>query len=223
MNYENEYHMVLRNPETLDCCGCYSDVLSSIPQKITRDEITFKEFLELTGKSSGLIICMVLSVPFLIPISIPGTGIIAGLAIFIISISIMLEKRYLIPNRLLNYKMSKMNLIKVLDATFCLLTYLEKYIKPRFLTMTNKAIMRKINSSLMIFSAILFMTPLPIPLTDTLPALCVFFLAAGSLECDGYLILAGYVMIIITTIYFASVILLGWAGLSAGLSYLGWK
>ena len=87
--------------------------------------------------------------------------------------------------------------------------------------MTRKSIMRKINSFLMIFSAILFMTPLPIPLTDTLPALCVFFLAAGALECDGYLILAGYAAIIITTIYFGSVILLGYAGLSVGLSYLG--
>ncbi len=214
--------MVLRSPETLDCCGCYSHVLSCIPQKITKD-ITFKDFLELMGKSGGLITCMVLAVPFLIPISIPGTGIIAGLAIFIISISVMLDKRYLIPNRLLNRKMSKKNLIKVLDATFRLLTYLEKYIKPRFLIMTNKAIMRKINSLLMIFSALLFMAPLPIPLTDTLPALCVFFLATGTLECDGYLILAGYAVIIITTIYFASVILLGWAGLWAGLSYLGWK
>lgn len=215
--------MVLQNPETLNCCGCYSDILSSMPQKITRDEITLKDFLELMGKSGGLITCMVLAVPFLIPISIPGTGIIAGLVIFIISTSIMLDKRYLIPTRLLNRKMSKKNLIKVLDATFRLLIYLEKYIKPRFLTMTNKSIMRKINSFLMIFSALLFMTPLPIPLTDTLPALCVFFLAAGTLECDGYLILAGYGVIIITTLYFASVILLGWAGLSAGLSYIGWK
>ncbi len=223
MNYENNKYMVLQNPDTPDCCGCYSEMLSTIPKKINRDEITIKDFLELMGKSGGLITCMILAVPFLIPISIPGTGIIAGLVIFIISTSIIFDKRYLIPNRLMKRKMSKKNLIKILDATFRLLTYLEKYIKPRLLIMTNKAIMRKINSFFMIFSALLFMTPLPIPLTDTLPALCVFFLAAGTLECDGYLILAGYAVIIITTIYFASVILLGLMGLSAGLSYFGLK
>ena len=213
--------MVLQDPEIMDCCGCYSNIISGIPKKITRDEVTLKDFLELIGKSGGLITCMVLAVPFLIPISIPGTGIVAGLVIFVISTSLMFDKRYLIPNRLMDYKMSKNNLIKILDATFRLLTHLEKYIKPRLLIMTRKSIMRKINSFLMIFSAILFMTPLPIPLTDTLPALCVFFLAAGALECDGYLILAGYAAIIITTIYFGSVILLGYAGLSVGLSYLG--
>jgi hypothetical protein len=213
--------MVLQDPDIFDCCGCYSNIISCIPKKITRDEVTLKDFLELMGKRGGLITCMVLAVPFLIPISIPGTGIIAGLVIFVISTSLIFDKRCLIPNRLMDYKMSKNNLIKVLDATFRLLTHLEKYIKPRLLIMTRKAIMRKINSFLMIFSAILFMTPLPIPLTDTLPALCVFFLAAGALECDGYLILAGYTAIIITTIYFGSVILLGYAGLSIGLSYLG--
>lgn len=213
--------MVLQDPETLDYCGCYSTVISDIPKKINREEITIKDFLEIMGKSGGLITCMVLAVPFLIPISIPGTGIVAGLVIFVISVSIMFNRHYLIPNRLMNYKLSKKNLIKVLDATSRLLTYLEKYIKPRLLIMTKKSVMRKINGLLMIFSAILFMTPLPIPLTDTLPALCVFFLAAGALECDGYLILAGYASIIITTVYFGLVILLGFAGLSVVMSYLG--
>lgn len=212
--------MVLKDPEILECCGCYSNIISNIPEKIKRDEVTLKDFLELIGKSGRLITCMVLAVPFLIPISIPGTGIVAGLIIFIISTSLMFDKDYLVPSRLMNYKMSKKRLIKLLNATFRLLTRMEKYIKPRLLIMTRKSVMRKINSSLMIFSAMLFMAPLPIPLTDTLPALCVFFLAAGTLECDGYLILASYATILITTIYFSSVILLSYTGLSIGLSYL---
>ena len=214
--------MVLQDPE-IECCGCYSDIIFNIPKKINNDEITIKDFLELMGKSGGLITCMIIATPFLIPISIPGTGIIAGMIIFIISVSILFDKRHLIPNRLMNYKMSKKNLVKILDALFSLLVRLEKYVKPRLLIMTNKTVIKKINSALIVFSAILFMTPLPIPLTDTLPALGVFFLAAGTLECDGYLILAGYAAIIITTVYFVSVILLGWAGISIVLSYLSLK
>ena len=159
----------------LECCGSYSNIISNIPKKNKRDEVTLKDFLELMGKSRGLITCMVLAVPFLIPISIPGIGIAAGLIIFIISTSLMFDKHYLVPNRVMNYKMSKKSLIILLNTTFRLLTRMEKYIKPCLLIMTKKSVMRKINGSLMIFSAMLFMTPLPIPLTDTLPALCVFF------------------------------------------------
>lgn len=212
--------MVLQDHEALDY-GYYSDVISDISNKIPREEITLKEFLEIIDKQGRLITCMVLATPFLIPISIPGTGMLAGLAIFILSISILFDKHYLIPNRLMNRKISKKNLIKILDTTFQVLTRLEKHIKPRLLIMTNKAIMRKINGSLMILSAILFTAPLPIPLTNTLPALGVFLLAAGILEHDGYLILASYAVITITAIYFCSVILLGYEGLSIGLSYLG--
>jgi hypothetical protein len=213
--------MVLKHPEKIEHCECYSNVIPGISKKIPNEDITLKEFIELIGESGRLIICMLIAAPFLIPISIPGTGIIAGLIIFAISISIMFDKDYLIPNRLMKLEMSKKSLIRILNATFRVLTRLEKFIKPRLLIMTNRAVMRSISNLFLVFSATLFIFPLPIPLTDTLPALGVFFLAAGTLECDGYLILAGYAVVIITAIYFISVILLGWAGISAGLSYFG--
>ena len=211
--------MVLRHHKN-EQCNNYSSIIPEISKKIPNGDTTLKEFIELIGKSGRLIICMILAAPFLIPISIPGTGIIVGLIIFVISISILFDKN-LIPNRLMNFKMSKKNLIRILDATFRVLNRLEKFIKPRLLIMTSKTVMRSITNLFLVFSAILFIFPLPIPLTDTLPALGVFFLAAGTLECDGYLILAGYGVVTITAIYFITVILLGWAGVSAGLSYFG--
>lgn len=213
--------MVLKYSEKLEHCGRYSSVIPEISKKIPNEDLTLKEFIDLIGESGRLIICMLLAAPFLIPISIPGTGIVAGLIIFSLSVSIIFKTDYLIPNRLMNFKISRKNLIKVLNATFSILTRLEKFIKPRLLIMTNKTIMRSINNLFLILSAALFIFPLPIPLTDTLPAFGVFFLAAGTLECDGYLILAGYAVVIITAIYFLTVILLGWAGISAGLSYFG--
>ena len=113
-------------------------------------------------------------------------------------------------------KISNKNLIKALDITSRVLTYLEKFVKPRFLVMTHGAITPNINKLFFIISSLLFITPLPIPLTDTLPAAGTFLLAAGILERDGYLILLGYITVIITTIYFALVILLGWALISTG-------
>ncbi|MGB8233709.1 MAG: exopolysaccharide biosynthesis protein, partial [Methanobacterium sp.] len=47
------------------------------------------------------------------------------------------------------------------------------------------------------------------PLTDTLPAIGIFFLSAGILECDGYLILTGYLVVIFTAVYFTLITILG--------------
>jgi hypothetical protein len=199
---------------------CYSQELSRIYKKIPREEVTIRDFLDLMGEQGRLITCMVLSTPFLIPVSIPGTGILAGFIIFLISISIMFDRDYLIPNRFLNYKISRENLVKILNLSLRLLIRLENYMKPRLLIMTTKTSIRNVNRVLMIFSSMLFMLPLPIPLTDTLPASCVFFLAVGTLEHDGYMILVSYLAVLITLIYFGSVILLSWSGLSFLLSYL---
>lgn len=210
--------MVLKHPEELEHYEGYSKVLPEIYRKIPDDNITLKEFLKLMGEPGKLILSMLLAAPFLIPISIPGTGIIAGLIIFTMSISIISNKD-LIPNRFMKIKISNENLIKALNITSRVLNYLEKFAKPRLLIMTKGAITPKLNKLFFLISAMLFMFPLPVPLTDTLPASGIFFLAAGTLERDGYLILAGYILVIINIIYFGAVILFGWKQLSIAISY----
>ncbi len=210
--------MVLKHPEKLEHYEGYSKVLPEIYRKIPKDDITLKEFLKLMGEPGKLILSMLLAAPFLIPIYIPGTGIIAGLIIFTMSISIIFNKD-LIPNRFMKIKISNENLIKALNITSRVLNYLEKFAKPRLLIMTKGAITPKLNKLFFLISAILFIFPLPVPLTNTLPASGIFFLASGTLERDGYLILAGYTLVIINIIYFGAVILFGWKQLSIAISY----
>ena len=195
--------------KTSDCEKGYSYTITKISRKVPLEGMTLREFLELLGKRGRLISCMVLAAPFLIPISIPGTGVIVGFIILIISLSIMLNKYYLVPNKLLNREMSYTSLVKVLDACIRILSFLEKYMKPRLKIMINKKFSSISNNLFLVISSVLFIIPLPIPLTDTLPALGIFFLSAGILECDGYLILSGYFVVVITAIYFILFTLLG--------------
>jgi hypothetical protein len=47
--------------------------------------------------------------------------------------------------------------------------------------------------------------PLPIPLTNLVPAYTILFLAIGLLKFDGLFILIGYGMTVATTLFFASI------------------
>ena len=192
-----------------DCEKGYSYTITQISGRIPLEGMTLRELLELIGKRGRLITCMVLAAPFLIPISIPGTGVVVGFIILIISLSIMLNKYYLVPDILLNREMSYTNLVKVLNACIRILSFLEKYMKPRLKLMTNKKFSSISNNIFLVISSVLFIIPIPIPLTDTLPALGIFFLSAGILECDGYLILSGYFVVVITAIYFTLFTLVG--------------
>jgi hypothetical protein len=195
--------------KTFECEKGFSYTISKVSKKVPENGMTLRNFLKLVGDRGKLITCMVLAAPFLIPLSIPGTGVVVGFIIFLICLSIMFNRSYLVPERLLKSQMSYNNLIKVLNACFRMLTYLEKYMKPRLLIMTNKRLINRVNNIFLVVSSLLFILPLPIPLTDTLPAFGIFFLSAGILECDGYLILTGYLVVIITVIYFTIITVLG--------------
>jgi hypothetical protein len=64
------------------------------------------------------------------------------------------------------------------------------------------------------------MAPLPLLLSNTLPAYGVLFLALGSVERDGYVVLAGYLMVLLTVGYFSAVGVVGGMGAGALRSYL---
>jgi hypothetical protein len=192
-----------------ECEKEFSYTISQVSKKVPQDGMTLRSFLKMVGERGRLITCMILAAPFLLPISIPGTGVVVGFIVLFISLSIMFDKIYLVPEILLKREMSHVNLIKILNVTFKMLKYLERYMKPRLLVMTNKKFSKTSNNIFLVISSFFFILPIPIPLTDTLPAFGIFFLSAGILECDGYLILTGYLVVILTALYFSAITILG--------------
>lgn len=197
-----------------------SKIISDISKQIPEEGINFKEFLDLIGEQGGLISCLILIAPFLFPVSIPGSSSPFGLAIILINIGILTKNHPLIPQRIMRYKISQSSMISLLNGMKKVLSGLEKFIKPR-LNFLTRPFMDQVNNVVMIFCAFLLMLPLPVPLTDFLPAYSILFLTLGSIENDGYLVLAGYGMGILTTVYFSLIAILGISGIKALLSFLG--
>jgi hypothetical protein len=198
-----------------------SESVSRISKEIPEEGIAFKDFLELIGEQGGLLSCLVLVAPFLFPVSIPGSSLPFGLAILLINVGIILKRHPLIPGFIMEYKIAQNSMLKILNGMGTILTKFEKITKPRLIVLAGKDNMVYVNSSLIIFSSFLLMLPLPVPLTDFLPAYSILFLALGSIERDGYLIVAGYALAVVTTVYFLLIAILGLAGIKLVLSFLG--
>ncbi len=207
-------------PETTKSSSYFLDALSTINKKNSSDYMTLEEFLEITGERGRLILCMILATPFLIPISIPGSSIPFGIGIMFIGISIIFNKS-LIPKQVLKYKLKKSTILKILKGSINVLNKFEKIFKQRAQVLTATNSIHTINGILLVFSAFLLMLPLPIPLTDTLPAYSIFLLSAGILERDGYFVIISYALIIITALYFGLILFLGFEAVSFILSYFG--
>ena len=198
-----------------------SATVSRLSSEIPNEGITFKEFLELIGEQGGLLSCIILVAPFLFPVSFPGSSIPFGLAILLINVGIISKRHPLIPGRIMHYKISQNNMLKILNGMSRILSSLDKVTKQRLTLMIDGPLMGNLNSSIMILCSFLLMLPLPVPLTDFMPAYSILFLALGSIERDGYLILAGYSMATITVMYFLLIAFLGLSGIKAILAFLG--
>lgn len=206
--------------EKTHCVTTFSSRISKIPSQISDDGTTLKDFLDIIGEEGQLFTCIILTGPFLLPVSIPGSSIPFGLAIFLICVSIIINARMLLPSRIMNYNISKNNLEKILNGIIPIMGRIEKFINPRFLVVCSGPRIDKFNAALMGFCSLLLILPLPVPLTDFLPAYSILFLALGSLECDGYLILIGYILTIITATYFTITAILGWDVIVSVFSFI---
>lgn len=197
-----------------------SAVLSEIIYTMPAEGLTLRILLEWLGERGLLIFCMILTIPFLLPVSIPGSSIPFGLLIMLNAIGLAMHKSPWVPNRLMNRHLTSNQLIPMLAKGVHLFARLERLIRPRLLPLSHGASIGRFNVLLLGFSGLLMTAPLPLPFSNTLPAYGVLFLAMGSLERDGYAIIAGYVLVLLTLGYFSTVAVLGGLGATALSSFL---
>ncbi len=191
----------------------FSEVLWELSRSLPAQGMTLMELMNCLRDKGLLVMCMVLTVPFLLPMSIPGSSTPFGLVIAFIGLGVLVGKTPKLPGRIMNRPIAAENLFTVLDKGSGLFKRIEKFTRPRLPFIACGETMQRVNAALLVVSALLLMLPLPLPFSNTLPAYGVLFLAAGSLERDGCLVLMGYLMILLATVYFALLALLGAAGL----------
>ncbi len=200
----------------------FSVVISEISSKIPAEGITLGDFLDIIGERGLFMSCMILTAPFLLPVSIPGSSIPFGSAIFLISTDIIFNKPIRLPKSFTDYKISEKNMKLLLNEFSHILTPLEeKIISPRLSFLTNGRKMEYINGVALAFGAILLITPILAPLGDFLPSYGILFISLGNLENDGYLVLAGYITVIGTAVYYVLIFAVGIAVIIYIASHLG--
>jgi hypothetical protein len=191
-----------------------SATLAHTAETLTGEKVTVRQLMESVGEQGLLFFCMILTIPFLLPVSIPGVSTVFGLVIILIGIGITLNRLPWLPSRLMQREMNAVDLRDALAKGSNVFARLDRIVKPRMSWLTEGAVINRVNGLALIFAAVLLMFPLGlIPFSNTLPGLAILFLAVGMLQRDGFFILLGYLMIIATIIYFGALAI---AAIAAG-------
>ncbi|AWX32836.1 exopolysaccharide biosynthesis protein [Methanosphaera sp. BMS] len=181
-----------------------SKKIDVIKDSVDMGDVSVKELLDILLADGIHIMVIILIAPFLIPVSIPGSSTPFGILIILLELSVLFNKKLVLPKMVSEYTLSEESMNKLFEVLYKAMSYIEKISKPRG-DLTKNRILNKLNSLIIIVLALLLFLPLPIPFTDFIPAVSILLLSVSCLEDDSYLLILGYIASIFTMGYFASV------------------
>ena len=185
--------------------------------------ITLGQLAQLVGQEGMMLLVALLSLVFIIPISIPGVSTIFGLAILTLSLGRLFGRDLWIPGKYKDRKISTEKLRPVLLKSLVWLSRLERISKPgRLDFLASAGLLSTVNSFALILGAVLLMAPFGmIPFSNTFPAVALLCLAVGILQRDGVCIIVGHVANLVTIAYFAALLAGGGLAVREMMKILG--
>ena len=195
--------------------GALGDQLAAIIEQLPPDRLTLGELLQVFGDEGLLLLTILLTLVFLIPVSIPGVSTVFGAAILLVGISRVLRRPLWLPAKLRERALPAARLRPALSGGLHWVRRLEKISRPyRLRRLVDGRAQDIFNNLAFILAALLLMAPFGfIPFSNTLPGLALLFYAIGMIQRDGTAILLGHLANIGTIVYFG--ILIGGGGMVA--------
>ncbi len=140
-------------------------------------------------KGFGLVF-LLLSLPSALPVPAPGYSTPFGIVIVLIALQMFVGRHVLwLPERLRRIRIKQSVVRKAVKRGSGLIGWMEKYIRPRHQWISSTWGLRVLAVVIMCMGGLMI---LPIPLTNTAPAMVIFLIALGLAEDDGVLALGAF-------------------------------
>jgi hypothetical protein len=181
-----------------------STTLVDVSERLPPGSASLRDLIALSGEQGLLLLCALLTLPFLLPVSVPGVSTVFGAAIILIGIGVTLNRVPWLPRRILDRPLPTSQIKSVFGRGAHIVARFEHLIRPRWLVLTRGGAINGLHGMALILAGVLLIAPLGlIPFSNTLPGFAILFLSLGMLERDGAFIVAGYALNVATIVYFS--------------------
>jgi hypothetical protein len=188
--------------------------LEHVIHELPEDRVTLGELLDVFGDEGLLLLTMLLTLVFLIPVSIPGVSTVFGAAILLVGISRVLGRPLWLPSSIRHRALPAAKLRPGLQQGMTWVRRLERISRPRRLRgLIDGRARLQVTNLAFILAAVLLMAPFGfVPFSNTLPALALLLYSVGMVQRDGGAVLLGHLANIATIVYFS--VLIGGGGMA---------
>lgn len=178
------------------------------------EKVTLAEILSLAGERIFGFLLVILSLPSALPVPAPGYSTPFGIAIFFLAVQLIIGRDYpWLPAKILKGSMKLETVQKFIKMGTPWIQRIENVTKPRLAyicTSPPGRVMLGIAIALMAISMMI-----PIPGTNTLPAMGIFVTSFGLIEDDGAISLFGLILCALGAVLSTSILIaLVWGGSS---------
>jgi hypothetical protein len=167
--------------------------------------LTLGELVHLLGDMGNGILIVLFCLVFMQPIPLPGISTPIGTVVAILATLQYFHREPAIPVRFRRHAIPQKALHKVSEVARRLWKKIERFLHPRLLFLTRAPVFRFINWILVVVAGVLLALPLPIPFSNTVPAIVILLITFAQLEDDGFLALGGYAVSVVMSIFFFSI------------------
>ena len=170
--------------------------------------LTLGTLLDKLGDEGMLLLTILLTLVFLIPVSIPGVSTVFGAVILLVGISRLSGRPLWLPQRLRDKQLPADKLRPALKSGMKWMERMERISRPHRLPMfVDGKMMGLFNNLAFILAALLLMAPFSfVPFSNTLPAIALLLFSVGFIQRDGGAILLGHLTNLASIIYFGVLI-----------------
>ncbi|MGB3510039.1 MAG: exopolysaccharide biosynthesis protein [Microcoleaceae cyanobacterium] len=182
-------------------------------------KVTLGDIIELAGERIFGFLFVIVSLPSALPVPAPGYSIPFGLLLLLLAIQLIVgSKTPWLPKSWLNHSISLDKVQGVLKSGIPWLQKIELISRPRLSYICTSFVGRIVIGCAIALMAISMM--MPIPLTNTLPAIGIFVTGFGLLDDDGAISLGGLVICLMGATLSSLILIFGYEVVKAGIELI---
>jgi hypothetical protein len=193
-----------------------SEQLADLRSRFAETRASLREVLAALEARAFTLLLILLALPFVAPVSVPGSSTPLGLLIATVAVQLAFGRLPWLPRRVLDWRLPAGFFTKVIPVTQRIVQKLERGLHPRWSMLTATPTWRAVHLLTITVAALLLALPILVPLTNTLPGWTILLLGCGLLERDGVFVALGHAMFIATVVFF----LLAGSAITTGLLHL---
>jgi hypothetical protein len=188
-------------------------------EEVQTSQVTLKEILSLAGERTFGFLFVVLALPSALPIPAPGYSVPFGLVMLLLAGQLVAGRtRPWVPEKWKEKQFDLIAVQKVVKAGIPWLRRLEAISRPRMTYICASLPGRVIIGIAISLMSISMM--IPIPGTNTLPAMGIFVTGFGLLDDDGAISLGGLVLCVLGGTLSVLILLFGYEAVKAAIELL---